>query len=171
MMLVAFALWFTLSVLAQLPWRWPLWILRLDVCNLLPSYRFFAPRPMTRSPRVWTLDAEAASDFSGQPNWVPVTLMSARSFRTGVWNPRRRGEFALAKLCLAVHDARELGTEPGDIISVPAFRRVLNVVTSQRTQAGRHRDFHLRFAVRDHLAGGAGTEASAYDSGPHPGSV
>ncbi|ARV16644.1 hypothetical protein [Polaribacter sp. SA4-12] len=59
---------------------------KVDIFGLLPSFRFFAPRPVSRDLRVYckgyTLNREAT-------NWIPV-LKSTKNYWCFIWNPDHR---------------------------------------------------------------------------------
>ena len=141
----ALALWFALSVVAQLrpstAWS-PLG--RFDVLKLVTPYRFFGPHPRVEDARISSRRLSGNGPSSeGQPVWAerPRTLLDA------LWNPRRRAGYGFAKDCWRVAEASRHGVTPHQLESSLPFQRVLNVVRHRTVGPGGTGQFEFRVAV------------------------
>jgi hypothetical protein len=85
--LIIFSLWFSLSVVRQFYSKKPLYMRHADVFRLIPSWRFFGPKPLVSDYRLHI----GRLDESGGVHWEDITPFgNSRRLVQGVWNPERR---------------------------------------------------------------------------------
>ncbi len=76
------ALWFAMSLLAQMTFPLVARLRAYDLLELLPAFRFFAPIPRLSD---YQLDVR----FNQNP-WTTIPISYPRNFITTFWNPRKR---------------------------------------------------------------------------------
>lgn len=82
-----FGLFLTVSVCRQFYAKKPRWLRLADPLNLIPTYRFFGPIPITHDYRLFFRDFTECGHLAG---WVEITPHPSRSVYSCIWNPGRR---------------------------------------------------------------------------------
>jgi hypothetical protein len=78
--------WFIVTVLAHIP-PFQFWINRVDGCNLIPHWNFFAPNPGDKD---YFLVARARCHDGRITEWQNVPLYGSRPKYAWLWHPQKR---------------------------------------------------------------------------------
>jgi hypothetical protein len=79
--------WFIFSILNQFDNKLIDFIKRFDFFHLIPSWKFFAPKPLIRSYQLYFRDKTSKEETC---EWTQIPTTSVRKFRHVIWNPERR---------------------------------------------------------------------------------
>jgi hypothetical protein len=133
--IVAISMWSALSVIRQLYPRKPHWLSVIDICSLVPSWRFFGPKPTTSDLHLLLSYKKRGVTVES----VDITPYYPRSILSAVWNPRRRLRKSMASLArvLRVAPARSRRYRSAEMI-LAAYATSL-----PRSVYGRRRRFDL----------------------------
>lgn len=128
---------------------------------MVPSYRFFAPRPRMRYARVWTT-SDSGTKESRAAEWQPFSFTQERGLHLALWNPSRKAAVAFDRRCLSICDA-VLSQYPSKRVEAAVeFVRVVDVV---RGRVGPRRPFRLRVVAVEVQADGTEVVLSEVRSG------
>lgn len=79
--------WFVFSILNQFDNKFISFIKRFDFFHLIPSWKFFAPKPLIQSYHLYFRDKTSTGEIS---EWTHIPTTSARKLKHAIWNPGRR---------------------------------------------------------------------------------
>src|ERR1051326_1455357 len=82
-------IWFILSVLNQLKWKWFELIRQFDYFSLLPFWTFFAPNPGQTDYHLTFRDKLADGLMT---EWKEIEIGAPRYWYCFIWNPEKRSK-------------------------------------------------------------------------------
>jgi hypothetical protein len=115
-----FAIWFLFSILAQSDK--PI-VLKYDHLGLLPTCRFFAPRPVSKDFSVY---AKATGSMNYSTAWKPL-FYSKKNWWCFIWNPQHRLRKTIGDLLRQLETTKEM--DEFKHLSLP-YLTLLNSATS-----------------------------------------
>jgi hypothetical protein len=146
------ALWWAVTLFAQIAPRRALSLRRYDVFGLVPTFRLFAPRPRFR-------DHALEFRFSADAPWSALDLRGARGSRGFFWNPHAPLSAIAANAIEAL--LRAHATRGDAVMYTPTFERVAALVRLQL-----HTESPLQFRILTRNAGEPGCEPVASFQSP-----
>lgn len=95
--IIFFCIWFLLTIINQLNYRWVQKVKNYDVFHLLPRWTFFAPNPGVSDYHFVYRYKNGSNDVSA---FTEMPLYDSRTISSAIWNSNKRVKKALSDLVM-----------------------------------------------------------------------
>jgi hypothetical protein len=136
------AIWFVLSVVNQLGWRWFRRLQYADLLQLLPLWNFFAPNPGVQDYYLLYRDEDQGHKIG---DWHLVQPTESRRWISCLWNPAKVENKVLSDLVQMLTEYQAMRTKDSSAImlSVPYLFLLKMATEAPRKSTDRFRQFLL----------------------------
>ena len=135
-----FAAWWLLSLLGQSKTRHIARVRAFDLFHLIPSCRFFAPRPSCRD---YHLEYRLRGPSGLECRWRRIVLAGERSWISVLWHPDKRTRKALSTIVRQLSRYLSRWGDQSTRQSLPYLRLLLFVENNISAQTGEALQFRI----------------------------